>query len=219
MQQLQHSIVEPCPKQYKPALRKNKQFIPQINRKLDITYFPLNTVSVEYEIEFMQEQRKVDGECDIPDKFTPRSVPRVDDFDVVDPSDLVTSTGGWEVQNKKRAKNKIKFEVIKQLQSDDVMTDEEVSTIQNVWRLEVRDRWRLYRKWVRDISQQHQNTIALVQDEYDKGMKELQELRNAESYELLREAHVIGMTTTGTDLLMAFLSYHIQVGLPFVFYF
>ena len=80
------------------------------------------------------------------------------------------------------------------------MTEAEARGFHDVWRLPIKDRWRLYRKWVRDISQQHQNTIASVQGEYDRGMKELQDLRNAESYELLKEAHVIGMTTTGNDM-------------------
>ena len=149
----------------------------------------------------MQEQRKVDDEDDRFDKLTSKNNKALDDFDVVDPSRLVTSSGGgWEVQNKGRLKRKIGFEIKKQLQSDDVMTEAEARGFHDVWRLQIKDRWRLYRKWVRDISQQHQNTIASVQGEYDRGMKELQDLRNAESYELLKEAHVIGMTTTGNDM-------------------
>lgn len=163
--------------------------------------FNLPSVNVEYEIEFMQEQRKVDDADDMLDKLTVRSTPKVDDdFVVVDPSKLVNSSGEWQVQDKRRARNKITFEIRKQLQSEDVMSDTEASRIRDLWTLQIRDRWRLYRKWVKDISQQNQNTITAVQDEYKKGMKELQELRNAQSYELLREAHVIGMTTTGKSM-------------------
>jgi hypothetical protein len=149
---------------------------------------------VEYEIDFIQDQRRID---DDDDTFDSKGVLESDDFGVVDPSKLVQGSGEWQVQNKKRARNKITFKIRKQLQSEDVMTDEEEVNIRDVWELPITDRWRLYRKWVTDISQQHQNTIALIQDEYDGGMKELQELYNAKNYELLREAHVIGMTTTG----------------------
>ncbi|CAB4012131.1 NFX1-type zinc finger-containing 1-like, partial [Paramuricea clavata] len=150
--------------------------------------------NVEYEIDFIQDQRRID---DDDDKFDSQGVLESDDFGVVDPSKLVQGSGEWQVQNKKRAKKKITFEIRKQLQSEDVMNDEEEIGIRDVWELPVTDRWRLYRKWVTDISQQHQNTIALIQEDYDEGMKELQELYNAKNYELLREAHVIGMTTTG----------------------
>ena len=152
------------------------------------------TENVEYEIDFMQDQRRIDDGDDI---FEDEGEHEPDDFNVVDPSKLVQESGGWQVQNTKRAKNKIAFKIRKQLQRDDIMTDQEEADIHDVWELPLNDRWRLYRKWVRNICQQHQNTIANVQEEYNDGMKELQELYNAKNYELLREAHVIGMTTTG----------------------
>ncbi|XP_028413342.1 NFX1-type zinc finger-containing protein 1-like [Dendronephthya gigantea] len=150
---------------------------------------------VEYEIDFMQDQRKID---DGNETYTKRDVPIPDDFAVVDTSELAQGSGEWQlVQDKKRARGRIAFQIKKELQSEDVMTDEEEMLVVDLWELPVNNRWRLYRKWVREISQQHQNTIASIQDEYDRGMKELQELYNARDYELLREAHVIGMTTTG----------------------
>ena len=152
------------------------------------------TGNVEYEISFMQDQRRIDDGDDI---FDDEGGQVADDFDVVDPSKLVQGSGQWEVQNKKRAKSKMMSKIRKQLQNEDIMTDQEEVTIRDVWELSLSDRWRLYRKWVRHISQLHQNTIANVQEEYNDGMKELQELNNAKNYELLREAHVIGMTTTG----------------------
>ena len=151
---------------------------------------------MEYEIDFMQDQRRIeDGD----DTFKNQGVLVPDDFDVVDPSKLAQGQGSseWQVQDKKRARSKIIFEIRRQLQSEDIMSDDEEIGIRDVWQLQIKDRWRLYRKWVRNISQQHQNTIASVQAEYDRGIKELQELWNAQNYELLREAHVIGMTTTG----------------------
>ena len=165
----------------------------------------LASENVEYEIDFIQEQRKVDDEDDRLDSRRRKRPDTVDDFGVVDSSKLITSSGGggWEVQNKNQQKKKIGFEIRKQLQSEDVMTETEASRFQDVWSLDLKDRWRLYRKWVRDISQQHQNTIASIQGEYEEGMKEQQEWRNAQNYEHLKSAHVIGMTTTGTCINMA----------------
>ena len=150
--------------------------------------------NVEYEINFMQDQRRIDDGDDI---FDDESGQVADNFDVVDPSKFVQGSGQWQVQNKKRAKSKMMSKIRKRLQKEDIMTDQEEVKIRDVWELPLNDRWRLYRKWVRHICQQHQNTIANVQEEYNDGMKELQELYNAKNYELLRKAHVIGMTTTG----------------------
>ena len=150
---------------------------------------------MEYETDFMEDQRRIDDGIDT---FENEGVGVADVFDVVDPTKLSGGgSGEWQVQNKRRARKKVIFEIKKQLQNEDVMTDEEEVIVQDVWELAVKDRWRLYRKWVRTISQQYQDTIASVQDEYDQGMKELRDLWNAQDYELLREAHVIGMTTTG----------------------
>ena len=150
---------------------------------------------MEYETDFMEDQRRID---DGTDTFENEGVRAADDFEVVDPTKLSGGGAGeWQVQNKRRARKKVIFEIKKQLQNEDVMTDVEEDIVQDVWELAVKDRWRLYRKWVRTISQQYQDTIASVQDEYDQGMKELRDLWNAQDYELLREAHVIGMTTTG----------------------
>ena len=150
--------------------------------------------NVEYEIDFMQDQRRIDDGDDIFDEHAEQAA---NDFDVVDPSKFVQAAGEWRVQQSKRAKGKMMSKIRKQLQSEDIMTDQEERHIADVWELTLDDRWRLYRKWVREICLQHQNTIANVQDAYNEGMKELQELYNAKNYELLREAHVIGMTTTG----------------------
>ena len=148
----------------------------------------------------MQDQRRID---DGDDDGIKNNNAEPDGFDVVDPFKFSHGSDGWQVQDKKRARNKLIFKIRNQLQSEDVMTEEEVNNIYDVWQLQVRDRWRLYRKWVRDISQKHQNTIASVQGNYDQGMKELEELRNAQNYELLRDAHVIGMTTTGNYSLIS----------------
>ena len=155
------------------------------------------TEHVEYEIDFMQDERKID---DGNDTYAKQDVPIADDFEVIDPSELAQGSGEWQVQDKKRVKSRIVYQIKKELQSEDVMTDAQERRIRDVWELPLNNRWRLYRKWVREISQQHQNTIASIQDEYDRGMKELQELFNGRDYELLREAHVIGMTTTGKHL-------------------
>ena len=161
------------------------------------------TENVEYEVDFVQDQRKID---DGNDEVNQQSVVVQDNFGVVDISKLTIGSGEWQVQNKKGARSKIIFDIKRELQSEDVMSDEEEAIINDLWQLPLQDRWRLYRKWARKVSKQHQNTIASFQEQYDEGMKEMKELYNAKNYEILRDAHVIGMTTTGNFFLTILLS-------------
>ena len=59
------------------------------------------------------------------------------------------------------------------------------------------DRWRLYRRWVYDARESCYQTIFQLQEMFDDKADELQELRNREDYEILKDADVVGMTTTG----------------------
>ena len=59
------------------------------------------------------------------------------------------------------------------------------------------DRWRLYRRWVYDARESCYQTIFQLQEMFDDKAEELQELRNREDYEILKDADVVGMTTTG----------------------
>ena len=62
------------------------------------------------------------------------------------------------------------------------------------------DRWRLYRRWVHDACESCHQTIFQFQEMFDEMADELQELRNQEDYEILKNADVVGMTTTGDFL-------------------
>ena len=141
--------------------------------------------NVEYEGDFMQDQRKIDDK----------------DAEINQQS---FSTGSDEWQVKPNTKQIIS-EIKKQLQRENVMSEEEETNINDLWQLPLQDRWRLYRKWVSNIRRQHENTITTFQPEYDKGMKELKELYNAKNYEILQDAHIIGMTTTGNLFLISLL--------------
>ena len=151
--------------------------------------------NVEYEVDFMQDQRKIDdGDAEI----NQQSAVVQDNFNGVDISNVTIESGEWQVKLfTKQGGSNIISEIKKQLQREDVMSEEEETNIYDLWQLPLQDRWRLYRKWARKVSKQHQNTVATFQQEYDKGMKELKELYNAKNYEILQDAHIIGMTTTG----------------------
>ena len=66
-----------------------------------------------------------------------------------------------------------------------------------MWDMPLKERWRLYRRWVWNASQSCHEKISVWQEKFDKRANDLKEVRMKEDYEVLRKADVIGMTTTG----------------------
>lgn len=67
-----------------------------------------------------------------------------------------------------------------------------------MWKLcDKEDRWRLYRRWVHSVEESCHESIFQLQEMLDNTAKELQELREQQDYQILKNADVVGMTTTG----------------------
>ena len=120
-------------------------------------------------------------------------------IDVVDATKehVVLSADGFQVQNPKKLKKKIERTLKVELTKPDVMSDQEAARVRDVWLLKRADRWRLYRRWAREIVAHHESIVANIQVEYEQGERKLQDIRNQQSFEVLRDSQVIGMTTTG----------------------
>ena len=73
----------------------------------------------------------------------------------------------------------------------------EVAAVQNVWRLEPEKRWRLYLFWLRLFQANCRDEISRKSQEYESICRRFTEVRECEELHALREAVVIGMTTTG----------------------
>ncbi|XP_067120945.1 NFX1-type zinc finger-containing protein 1-like isoform X2 [Centruroides vittatus] len=92
---------------------------------------------------------------------------------------------------------KMKDYIKKQMKCQQAMTLSEVKQIDNVWKLKIDDRWRLYQFWVAQYVTNLLEIISSLQLYYHKQSQELCELRKKEDKILLNQAKVIGMTTTG----------------------
>ncbi|XP_059801344.1 NFX1-type zinc finger-containing protein 1-like [Hypanus sabinus] len=103
--------------------------------------------------------------------------------------------GKWEVTTKER--KRIQNMVKQQLQNTDVMTELEARKIDNVWNLNLPDRWRLYRWWLSMYQAETKRGILDYEESYRRIVDRLAELRNQEEITLLRMSKVVGMTTTG----------------------
>ncbi|XP_068707528.1 NFX1-type zinc finger-containing protein 1-like [Montipora foliosa] len=60
--------------------------------------------------------------------------------------------------------------------------------------LSIKDRWRLYRRW---LSESYGHTVSLYQEQFDAGAKKMKDIKNLEDLEILKNADVVGMTATG----------------------
>ena len=73
----------------------------------------------------------------------------------------------------------------------------QVRNVSDVWMLSIEDRWRLYLFWLRLFRLSCQEDILRKSQEYERICKRFTEVRDHEELQALREAVVIGMTTTG----------------------
>ncbi|KAM4012467.1 LOW QUALITY PROTEIN: NFX1-type zinc finger-containing protein 1-like [Anomaloglossus baeobatrachus] len=101
----------------------------------------------------------------------------------------------WEMsrEQKKRRKQRVKNE----LRKLEAMTEAEVDQITELWNLDLNTRWRLYRYWVQLYQIDIRQKILAHERTYQESADRLSELRQRLDLQILKEATVIGMTTTG----------------------
>ena len=103
---------------------------------------------------------------------------------------------------KKRKKTKVPLtEDICSIQGDlsnrEMMSTEEVMGIQNIWNLSQSDRLRLYLFWIENYREHYRVEIYQAEQAYEQLREELQEVQFEEEEQVMRQATVVGMTTTG----------------------
>uniref|UniRef100_A0A8C4PVY6 Zinc finger NFX1-type containing 1 n=1 Tax=Equus asinus TaxID=9793 RepID=A0A8C4PVY6_EQUAS len=101
----------------------------------------------------------------------------------------------WETQRsqKKKMKKKVKVE----LRKLNTMTEAEANEIQDVWQLDLNSRWQLYRLWLQMYQADTRRKILSYERQYRTSAERLAELRLQEDLYILKDAQVVGMTTTG----------------------
>ncbi|XP_030831565.1 NFX1-type zinc finger-containing protein 1-like [Strongylocentrotus purpuratus] len=113
---------------------------------------------------------------------------RLDDLDNLD-------VGGWH-QDKRELSNR-KHNLERKLRSNERMSDKEANTVRDVWGLGEDKRWRLYRYWAHLHRQESHRQLVDMQRQFTNVCQELREARSQEDFEILKNASVVGMTTTG----------------------
>ncbi|PKU35329.1 hypothetical protein llap_14368 [Limosa lapponica baueri] len=105
------------------------------------------------------------------------------------------NTMQWEVTSAQKKKMKQKMKV--ELRKLSAMTELEAKAVQNVWQLDLSSRWKLYRLWLQTYQGFIRQRILQHEQLYQAAAERLTELRLQEDLCILKEAQVVGMTTTG----------------------
>ena len=103
--------------------------------------------------------------------------------------------GGWQ-QDRRQLRNR-KHNLERKLRSNERMSDQEANNVRNVWGLEEVNRWRLYRYWAHLLRHESLRQLVDMQRQFTNVCQELREARSQEDFEILKNASVVGMTTTG----------------------
>ncbi|KAJ8259276.1 hypothetical protein COCON_G00182880 [Conger conger] len=109
--------------------------------------------------------------------------------------DPVMSTDGWQMQKAQR--KKMKQRIRRELVKSTAMSDEEEEALHDVWILPLQERWRLYRLWLWRYQTDMRTRALQSEQAYQDAAERLGEIRLRQDLCVLREARVIGMTTTG----------------------
>lgn len=84
-----------------------------------------------------------------------------------------------------------------ELKCTEAMSRKEARSIVDGWRLSYKERWRLYRCWVQEFLQSLKSEREYQQNQYFDEWEKLQALKNEEDLFTVRNAKIVGMTTTG----------------------
>ncbi|NWR35552.1 ZNFX1 protein, partial [Tachuris rubrigastra] len=101
----------------------------------------------------------------------------------------------WEITPGQRRKIKQKMKA--ELRKKNAMTESEAKAIQDLWQLDLSSRWKLYRLWLQTYQRFIRRRILHHEQRYQVAAERLKELKLQEDLCILKNATIVGMTTTG----------------------
>ncbi|KAG1963351.1 NFX1-type zinc finger-containing protein 1 [Pimephales promelas] len=101
----------------------------------------------------------------------------------------------WQVQG--HQKKKMKQMVRKELRKTSALSEAQERHIRDVWSLSQIDKWKLYRLWLLRYRTDLRNQSLAAEQLYQDAAERLNEIRRREDLCVLKQALVVGMTTTG----------------------
>ena len=112
-----------------------------------------------------------------------------------DVDDTFNAAGGWQITaNEKKQRKK---DLRRRLTNVNAMTEEEARAVNDITRLPIDERWRLYHFWLKQFRRRLRERTQRMATEYHNAAQRLQEIHRHTDLEVMRRMKVVGMTTTG----------------------
>ncbi|XP_041378518.1 NFX1-type zinc finger-containing protein 1-like [Gigantopelta aegis] len=92
---------------------------------------------------------------------------------------------------------KLFISVVNTVNTNDKMSSVEEYSVINIWQLDVPQRWRLYRHWIWNATSKYRTAVSEAEFELEESCQLDKEVRAALDVQIMREARVVAMTTTG----------------------
>ena len=119
----------------------------------------------------------------------------------------MTETKSPKKKKKKKKKKKNKIPQInitgdiaplrEEIGKQEMMSTDEAMGVVNIWSLSQSDRLRLYLFWIENYRERYRVEIQRSEQEYQQLCQELEDIRFEEEEQVMRQATVVGMTTSG----------------------
>ncbi|XP_045199758.2 NFX1-type zinc finger-containing protein 1-like [Mercenaria mercenaria] len=90
-----------------------------------------------------------------------------------------------------------KSTIVGKITDEDVMSQEEADNIKDVWRLNHKTKWRLYRLWIRNMCANLYEEIEAKRRHFEAASENYRDALVQVDKEIMRQVAVIGMTTSG----------------------
>eukprot|EP00057_Strongylocentrotus_purpuratus_P016846 XP_011671320.1 PREDICTED: NFX1-type zinc finger-containing protein 1-like [Strongylocentrotus purpuratus] len=150
------------------------------------------TVEVEYERNAIEYERLIDDEYGEEDSDEDEEADSDSDEDEDYPF------LGLDINDLDKAEDGVLRRFIqKKIYGKDVLDPRTLKSIEDVWRMHPNDRWALYHIWLQNYLQHLKGKLSAYELKFKQLCGELDEAKHVQKYQVLRQATIIGMTTTG----------------------
>ena len=141
-------------------------------------------ITVETDANRRMKERMVDNGDDVANTFTRSAAKETKENNKPDEAFM------------KKYLRHLKTTIISKITDKDIMSEEEANTVPNLWRLDHHNRWRLYRMWVKKLCAKIYNKIEKRRQKFEESSERYREALAQEDKEIMKQAAIIGMTTT-----------------------
>ncbi len=153
-------------------------------------------IDVIDEPQLLEEDRQEEGdeESDFAKKSLRKRQERKKIYKTKSRKPSIVQEDEWHVVE---ASEKVRKKRIAEGIKETPMTDKEVFEVNNVWKLTLKERWRLYLNWLNEFVMLSKTDLNEIAEEYNSSAKECMEVKEDINHATIAEAHIVGMTTTG----------------------